>query len=290
MSRPLYVGIDAGSSATKCVVIDATATIVGHHVVPSGFDFGHSADVALEQSLRTAGQLRDDVVRCVSTGYGRERVTFADRHVTEITCHARGANHWHAQVRMIIDIGGQDTKVIRLNERGRMADYRMNTKCAAGTGTFLESIALKLGVSLGDIDGLAMQSVEGGVINSYCTVFASTEVLERVKSGEAREDICMGLFRSIASRISEMISVRNGPVAATGGVVAHCRAMVRALNDVLDSPIILPPMPQHAGAFGAALLAAVVDAHPGDGSRTSMDGGDGSSQLLARKTVEECER
>ncbi len=290
MNAPLYVGIDAGSSATKCVVIDANAAIIGHGVVHSGFDFGHSADAALEQSLRSAGRSRDDVVRCVSTGYGRERVTFADRHVTEITCHARGANHWHRQVRMIIDIGGQDTKVIRLNERGRMADYRMNTKCAAGTGTFLESIALKLGVSLGDIDGLAMQSAEGGVINSYCTVFASTEVLERVKSGEPREDICMGLFRSIASRVSEMIAVRNGPVAATGGVVAHCRAMVRALNDVLDSPVILPPMPQHAGAFGAALIAASIDAQPGDAPEATTDGVGESPQLTAHKTAEECER
>jgi predicted CoA-substrate-specific enzyme activase len=255
MSEQLLVGIDAGSSATKCVVIGATGGPIGCHVVPSGFDYAEAAETALAQSLAEAGRAGDPITYCVSTGYGRQSVPFAGEHITEITCHARGAREWYPEVRNIIDIGGQDTKVIRLNEHGEMTDYRMNAKCAAGTGTFLESVSLRLGVPLAEIDALAMQSTAPTVVNSYCTVFAGTEVLERIKAGQPREDIAMGLFRSIASRVFEMIASRDGAVAATGGVVAHCQAMVRALAETIGAPILLPPLPQHAGAYGAALLA-----------------------------------
>jgi predicted CoA-substrate-specific enzyme activase len=223
-----------------------------------------AAGTALDSALAKAGAARDDVARCISSGYGREQIPSADRHRTEITCHARGARQWYPQVRHIIDIGGQDTKIIRIDSLGRMADYRMNAKCAAGTGTFLESIAQRLGLALDDLDALAMESTSAMVVNSYCTVFAGTEVLERIKSGEPRQDIALGLFRSIASRVTEMIASRDGPVAATGGVVAHCRAMARALEEVLDEPVLLPPLPQHAGAFGAALLAWEATNHEAD--------------------------
>ncbi len=256
MSAPLFVGIDVGSSATKCVVLNDTRALVGHHVVTSGFDYVEAAETALQHSLLQAEGVKKDVAYCVSTGYGRERVAWADGHVTEITCHARGAKEWYPEVRGIIDIGGQDTKVIRLSEEGRMVDYRMNAKCAAGTGTFLESTAHKLGLSLGELDGLAMESKAHAVVNSYCTVFAGTEVIERIKEGQRLDDIAMGLFRSIASRVAEMLAVRDGALAATGGVAAHCGALIRALEEVLETQVWLPPMPQHAGAYGAALLAA----------------------------------
>ncbi|MFQ5489361.1 MAG: acyl-CoA dehydratase activase [Phycisphaerae bacterium] len=255
MNGPVYVGIDAGSSATKCVVLGEGKTLLGHGAVPSGFDYAEAAKQALTLALSGADRQGDSVTFCVSTGYGRENVPFADRRVTEITCHARGARQWYPEVRGIIDIGGQDTKVIWVNSRGKMADYRMNSKCAAGTGTFLESIAMKLGIPLSEIDTLALGSTSDTVVNSYCTVFAGTEVIERIKAGEPRQDISMGLFRSIAARVFEMVATRDGPVAATGGVVAHCRAMVRALEEVMETDVLLPPLPQHAGAYGAALLA-----------------------------------
>lgn len=255
MSEPLYAGLDTGSSATKCVLLDADGELVGHGVVGSGFDYAEAAKDALRLALAQTAGTREDIVGCVSTGYGRERVEFADRNVTEITCHARGARKWYPQVRHIIDIGGQDTKVIWINARGKMTDYRMNAKCAAGTGTFLESIATRMGLPLTQVDKLAMQSNVPTVVNSYCTVFAGTEVLERIKEGQPRADISMGLFRSIASRVLEMMSARNGAVGATGGVVAHCRAMIRALEEVFETEILLPPLPQHAGAYGAALIA-----------------------------------
>jgi (R)-2-hydroxyacyl-CoA dehydratese activating ATPase len=273
MSGRLYIGIDGGSSATKCVVLDAGGALLGHSVVPSGFDYAEASERARHEALAAAHSGEDDVASCVATGYGRSRIgapagaTSMQR--TEITCHARGAREWYSDVRHVIDIGGQDTKVIRLCDRGRMADYRMNAKCAAGTGTFLESIAVRLGVPLGDIDAFAMQSTARLSLNSYCTVFTSTEVLERIKDGEPKEDIAMGLFRAIASRVVEMMSTggRDGSVAATGGVVTHCRAMVRALEEALDAPVHLPPLPQHAGAYGAALLARETA-----GCRLSPDG------------------
>ncbi len=300
----LFVGVDAGSSATKCVVIDAGGTLLSQSVVASGFDYAAAAEQALDAALRcivpslggafwdgradshaatdcssveahstpksisaavaaacrgdedeAVSALRADIARCVATGYGRANVRFAQSAVTEITCHARGAREWYPQVRAIIDIGGQDTKVIRINARGKLVDYRMNAKCAAGTGTFLESIALKLGVPLRTLDDLALTSSGRTVVNSYCTVFAGTEIIERIKSGEPRQDIALGLFRSIATRVGEMVGARDGAVAATGGVVAHCRAMVRVLEEVLGASVLLPPLPQQAGAYGAALLA-----------------------------------
>lgn len=253
--KQVFIGIDVGSSACKCVVLDVDGRLLGHDVVPSGFDYEESAEKALKHSLESAGVPHEAIASCVSTGYGRQRVKMADRHVTEITCHARGARAWCPQVRSIIDIGGQDTKVIHLDAGGQVTDYRMNAKCAAGTGTFLESIAQKLGTSLDVIDDLAMKSAAKTVVNSYCTVFAGTEIIERVKDGQPREDISMGLFRSIATRVTEMTMARDGVIGATGGVVAHCRAMVRALEEVFGTKVILPPMPQHAGAYGAALLA-----------------------------------
>jgi (R)-2-hydroxyacyl-CoA dehydratese activating ATPase len=255
MSERLYVGIDVGSSATKCIIVDDSAALVGHHVVSSGFDYCEASEDVLRRSLLQAEGEVGDIAACISTGYGREHVKLANKFVTEITCHARGAREWYPEVRNIVDVGGQDTKVIRLSDTGQMVDYRMNSKCAAGTGTFLESTAHKLGLTLAELDELAMASTESAVVNSYCTVFAGTEVIERIKAGQPREDISMGLFRSIATRVCEMIATRDGATAVTGGVATHCRALLRALEEVLETDIFLPPMPQHAGAYGAALLA-----------------------------------
>lgn len=265
MTGRVFAGVDAGSSATKCVVLrfePGGETVVGHAVTPSGFDYADASARALREALAAAGAVEREIASAVATGYGRAGVRFPDgvprRSITEITCHARGAREWYPAVRHVIDIGGQDTKVIRLCDRGRMADYRMNAKCAAGTGTFLESIAVRLGLPLAAVDALAMQSTTRLTLNSYCTVFTSTEVLERIKAGDAKEDIAMGMFRAIASRVIEMLAAggRDGSVAATGGVVTHCRAMLRALEEALEVPVHRPPLPQHAGAYGAALLAA----------------------------------
>ncbi len=281
MSDPLFVGIDAGSSATKCVIVDSAGEILSHAVTSSGFDFMKSAERVFDQALRDIGAEREQMVYCVSTGYGRGNVSMADRQVTEITCHAQGAKRWYPGVRHIIDIGGQDTKIMHLDADGQLEDFRMNAKCAAGTGTFLESIAMKLGLRLAEIDALALRSSHELILNSYCTVFAGTEVIECVKAGKPAEDIAMGLFRSIASRIREMIPHAADSIAATGGVVAHCRAMVCALQNELRAAIQLPPLPQHAGAYGAALIAlrSRVEGDEGDkndeGVSTTVEPGGG---------------
>ena len=281
MRRTLLAGIDAGSSATKCVLIDAEGVLVGKSVVPSGFSYEEAAETVLEESLGQAGATVTAIESCVSTGYGREWVPFATRRLTEITCHARGAREWYPDVRNIIDIGGQDTKVIRLDATGQITDYRMNAKCAAGTGTFLESIAMKLGVSLAELDDLASRSDTHAVINSYCTVFAGTEVLECIKFGTPPKDIARGLFRSIASRLFEMIVSHDGNVAATGGVVAHCQSMRLALNEVLNDEVLLPPLPQFAGAYGAALMAR-------EGRDMSEPAGERSEPPCGSSTGEGC--
>ncbi len=251
----LFIGIDVGSSATKCVILDNTGTWLGHHVVSSGVNYADAIDTVVSHALLQAEGSKKDIAYCVSTGYGRKHVTFSDRFVTEITAHARGAREWNPSVRNIIDIGGQDTKYIRIDDNGQLIDYRMNAKCAAGTGTFLESIAVKLGMTLSELDELALKSTAPTLVNSYCTVFAGTEVIERIKEGQSPEDIAMGLFHSIASRVKEMIPCSVETVGVTGGVVEHCRALVIALEEALSGAIIEAPMPQHAGAYGAALLA-----------------------------------
>jgi len=271
LAQRVFVGVDAGSSATKCIVLDGQARLLGHAVVSSGFDYAEAATKALLAGLNEAGAGVAQVAGCVATGYGRDRVrvpgvnvgeSVLPRRITEITCHARGAREWYPDVRHVIDIGGQDTKVIGLNDKGRMADYRMNAKCAAGTGTFLESVAVRLAMPLSEIDALAMESTGRLRLNSYCTVFTSTEVLERIKDGEPRQEIAMGLFHAIASRVLEMMPSRDGAVAVTGGVVTHCRAMVRALELALGNKVHRPAMPQHAGAYGAALLAVTGQDEP----------------------------
>ncbi len=264
MSGALFIGVDVGSSATKCVILDQAGALKGHHVVASGFKYSDAVDTAITQSLLDAKGRKEDIAYCVSTGYGRKHVSCSDRVVTEISTHARGARAWNPAVRTIIDIGGQDTKIICIDDHGQLLDYRMNAKCAAGTGTFLESIAVKLGMTLAALDKLAMQSTDPTVVNSYCTVFAGTEVIERIKAGQAPEDIAMGLFRSIATRIKEMIPGRSGAFGATGGVVQHCQAMILTLEETLGGEILKAPMPQHAGAYGAALLA--LESHAKKGS------------------------
>jgi len=255
LREQLFIGIDVGSSATKCVILDAAGTLLGHHVAASGVNYASAIDTVVSHSLLQTEASKEDIAYSVSTGYGRKHVSFSDRFVTEITAHARGAREWNPRIRNIIDIGGQDTNYIRINEKGQLIDYRMNAKCAAGTGTFLESIAVKLGITLSELDELALKSTSPTTVNSYCTVFAGTEVIERIKEGQSPEDISMGLFRSIASRVKEMIPCSADDVGVTGGVVEHCRAMVMALEESLGSGIIEAPMPQHAGAYGAALLA-----------------------------------
>ena len=177
-SQPVFVGIDVGASMTKVAVIDADKNLVGHHVKKSGTDFTATANLCLEASLKMANVEEKDIVRTVSTGYGRKNVSFAHDTVTEIGCHAKGCFHFFPITVTIIDIGGQDNKIIKLDESGRRSSFKMNRKCAAGTGAFLEEMSARLDIPLEEMDGLARKSEDMVKLGSYCTVFSIPNIFQ----------------------------------------------------------------------------------------------------------------
>jgi predicted CoA-substrate-specific enzyme activase len=255
MSKPVFVGLDMGASRTKVAVIDADRQLIGHAVKKSGTDFTVTAAACLDASLEMAGATRDGIGNAVSTGYGRANVGFVtDAHKTEIGCLAKGCNHYFPGEITIIDIGGQDNKIIKLDGDGRRVGFKMNRKCAAGTGAFLEEMALRLDIPLEEMDRLARQSQEMIKLGSYCTVFSATEVLENIRHGKKVADIVKGLFYSVIRRVLEMDSLTE-QVVMTGGVVAHNPYLVTMTEEMIGRPVILPALPQLVGATGAALYA-----------------------------------
>jgi predicted CoA-substrate-specific enzyme activase len=273
MTDKIYAGIDVGTTTTKAVVINAHREILGRFVRRSGADLASAVREAFEEALAQAGsatrqspaQARGALQAIVATGYGRRNVPFGELKTgsfahdtkTEISCHARGCYHYFPEAITVVDIGGQDNKVIKLDAQGKRTDFKMNRKCAAGTGAFLEEIARKLDVPLGDLEGLARTSSNAAKIGSYCTVFTATEVLDRIRAGEALEDIVRGLFDSVIKRILEM-DVLAGKVVMTGGVVAHNNIIAELLSARSGKTIEIAPHPQEMGAFGAALFALMV--------------------------------
>jgi predicted CoA-substrate-specific enzyme activase len=247
-------GIDVGSCTTKAVIVDDAKSLIASHVIYSGTDFEASAENAWEEALKASGLTRDDVKAVVSTGYGRKSVPFSSRVITEISCHGRGCLYYFPGPITVIDIGGQDNKVIKLDSEGHRVSFKMNRKCAAGTGAFLEEMALRLRRPLEDLDELA-RSAEGEVtLGSYCTVFSATEVLEKIKGGHPVDQIVRGLFRSVVKRVLEMDTLTD-TVVLTGGVIEHNPFLADLIREHTDSPVKIPPHPQTTGALGAALYA-----------------------------------
>jgi len=250
----IYAGIDIGSSRTKVVVIDNDSKIIGYSVKKSGHDFSVTAGICLEESLRNAGRKDSEIIKTVSTGYGRNNTELADFAKTEIGCHAKGCYYYFPEAISIIDIGGQDNKVINLNDMGKRTGFKMNRKCAAGTGAFLEEMAMRLDVKIEDMNSLAEESEEMVKIGSYCTVFSATEVLENIRRGKKVPDLVKGLFFSVIKRVLEMESMA-GKIVMTGGVVAHNPVIVKMTAELLGTEILVPEYPQLTGALGAALYA-----------------------------------
>jgi len=250
----LYVGIDAGSRATKLVAVDAEGRVVRHAVADQSV---RPADTAKELFDATCGTAT--VARCIATGYARNLLTFADRAVTEITCHAKGCASLCPTAEAVFEIGGQDSKFIRLRQ-GRVHDFVMNDRCAAGTGRFLEVAAVRLGVpltALQDICEDAIRETPPVTISSMCVVFAETEVIGLLAAGTPPPAIMRGVYRAIATRVVAMAGDRKllrGDIIFTGGV-AQVRGMRDALEQVLARPLLIPDLPQYTGALGAALLA-----------------------------------
>jgi len=249
-----FCGIDIGASSAKLVLMDESRRTVARAIRRSGVDYAAAAEQNLAEALADADLSREQIRGSVSTGYGRDNVPWADARMTEIACHGKGAFAHFPQAITVIDIGAQDSKVIHLDGRGRRTSFKMNRKCAAGTGSFLDEIALRLDLAVSDLNGLAERATKNVTLGSFCTVFSATEVLEKIRAGEKVEDIVKGAFRSVVKRILEM-DVVDGALVMTGGVVAHNPYLVRLVEEAFGRPVLVPPDPQYTGAFGAALAA-----------------------------------
>lgn len=251
----VYAGIDIGSVAAKAVILNEQE-IESWVIEPTGWSPKEAGRSVLEKALDKVGRSRADVKSVVATGYGRVSIDFADRAVTEITCHALGSSYWYPGNNLVIDIGGQDSKAILINEKGKVLKFVMNDKCAAGTGRFLQVMALALGLEIEQLDSLSL--TEPVNINSMCTVFAESEVVSLLAAGESKERIISGLYKSIAKRVSTMtgsMGMVKG-VTFTGGV-ARLTAMQEMLSKELGCPVSVPVNPQIVGALGAAILAGM---------------------------------
>jgi predicted CoA-substrate-specific enzyme activase len=258
MSNSFFAGVDLGSSRTKVVILDENKNIISYSVRKSGYNFGDSANQCLEESLSIGNLKREDISRIVSTGYGRTNVEFADMHKTEISCHAKGCYHYFPYALSIIDIGGQDNKVIKLDNEGKRIGFKMNRKCAAGTGAFLEEMAMRLDLRIEELNALAESAEDMVKIGSYCTVFSATEVLENIRMGKKVPNIVRGLFYSVIKRVLEMDSL-EGRVVMTGGVVAHNPEIVKMTSEILEEEILTAEYPQLTGAIGAAIHAVEMN-------------------------------
>jgi predicted CoA-substrate-specific enzyme activase len=264
MKQKTYGGVDIGAITAKAAIISETGELMASIVSPAGYNRAQAAKQVLTLALVEAGLTSDAIVRLVATGYGRVQVPDADRTVTEITCHARGA-HWlcpdvDGGVGTVIDIGGQDSKGIAVGKDGKVIDFVMNDKCAAGTGRFLEVMAHALELDLSHFGELSAKAERRAKISSTCTVFAESEVITHLASGTPREQIVAGIHESIAARLASMlgrIPVRD-TVVLTGGV-AQNSGVVQMLEEKLGRKVIVPKAAQAAGAIGAALIARDMD-------------------------------
>jgi predicted CoA-substrate-specific enzyme activase len=247
------IGIDIGSVATKGVIINGDDR--QQAIVPTGWSSRDAGNNVISKLLELAGVSREEVDHIFVTGYGRVAFDQADRAVTEIKCHARGIAELYQEVRTIIDIGGQDSKVIRVDENGRVIDFAMNDKCAAGTGRFLQVMANVLGMDVSEL-GQSEAPEQKQAINSMCTVFAESEIIGLLARGIGKEGIIAGLHQSVGKRVAAMakrIGVKE-KVAFTGGVALNS-GVKRALEEELGCLVMVPDICQYTGALGGALLA-----------------------------------
>lgn len=251
-------GIDSGSTSTDVVILDQDGKIKSTMIIPTGGGAMMSAEKSLELAVEKAGIKKEDIVRIVTTGYGRAYIDSGDDSITEITCHAKGAHYLNPNVRTVIDIGGQDIKAISIDENGAVKNFLMNDKCAAGTGRFLEMMARTLGLSLEDMSKKGLEWKENIVISSMCTVFAESEVVSLVAQNKNVADIIHGLNVSVASKVGALAARlgKNNPgeYMMTGGVAKN-QGIIKALEEKIGAPLYICDEAQLCGALGAALFA-----------------------------------
>lgn len=252
----MFIGIDIGSSSTETVLINSDQVILKYIVSQTGANHKLTAQKAIEDVCAKQGCHPSDVISIVSTGYGRKNIDNSKWDITEITCHAKGIHYFFPKVRTILDIGGQDSKAIKLDEEGNVVDFLMNEKCAAGTGRYLEAMARVLEVDICQMGELSLLSREEIQISNVCTVFAESEVISKISEQKNVEDIISGIHHSVCQRavaLLEKIGIEF-PVAMTGGVAKNI-GIVSCLENMLGEEVKIPFEPQIVGALGAALFA-----------------------------------
>jgi predicted CoA-substrate-specific enzyme activase len=251
----ITAGIDIGSLSTKSALINERQEVIGFDVVLTGGNNRTAAATTYENVLAKAGLAKSDVYFVVSTGYGRENISFANKHISEITCHAMGMHLMNPKIRTILEIGGQDSKAIRIDEDGQVENFHMNDKCAAGCGRFLEVTARAMGIDLKELGNVSAFSKNTVRISSTCTVFAETEIVSLVAVGTSIADIVKGVHTSIATRAISLLKTVGitGPLGMSGGVALNS-GVVRALEEALKTDVYVAENPQVRGAIGAALF------------------------------------
>lgn len=256
MGKGYFAGIDSGSTSTDVVILNKEKQIVADVILPTGAGAAIGAERALEKTLEVAGLERSDIDVLVTTGYGRGAIQTGDKTITEITCHAKGAHFLDPSVRTVIDIGGQDSKVILLDENGAVKNFVMNDKCAAGTGRFLEMMARTMEMELDEMSEMGLSYNEDITISSMCTVFAESEVVSLVAENKATNDIIHGLNKAVASKTVSLVKRAGGmeKYMMTGGVSKN-KGLVKTLEEKLGSQLVISDKAQLCGALGAALFA-----------------------------------
>jgi len=252
----IFAGIDIGSITAKAAIIKDNK-LIATHVIMTGYDIQTSGQRVFDELLAKAGIEKNQIESLISTGYGRNSVEFADKALTEIICHGAGAYFLNPEIRGIIDVGGQDSKAILLDEKGQVSNFAMNDKCAAGTGRFIEVMANALDLELSQLGEFSLKAEKPSKISSLCTVFAESEVISMIAKQEKRENIIAGIHESAAARISALatkIRIKE-PIMMTGGVAKN-KGMVKALENRLNCKIIVNKSSQENGAIGAAVLAS----------------------------------
>ena len=250
-----FAGVDIGSTMTKVALIDESSNLMSAVKGPTGPEHRQLANEVMRQALEKVSLQIDDISCIVATGYGRVNVPFADRQITELSCHARGVSSIFPNVRTAIDIGGQDAKCMKI-DNGRLISFVMNDKCAAGTGRFLEVTAATLGIKLEDMGDIALKATKRIQISNLCTIFAQQEVVALLSRGERLEDIVAGLHNALASRVAALaqrLGIEPDLVLTGGG--AKNTGMVRAVKESLGRELLVPEEPLLTGALGAAILA-----------------------------------
>lgn len=256
--RTVYAGVDIGSTTTKVALVDEGGALMGFAIVDTQFDRNASGEDALALALETSGIERGDIIRICATGYGRKVFKAADQDMPEIMCHGKGTVALMPQVRTIVDVGGQDSKVIRIDHNGLVSKFEMNDKCAAGTGRFFEVLSNRLlNVPMSELSSLSLKSTDPCPISSTCTVFAESEIVSYLSQGRDIADISMGLLNAIARRVYSMGAQTVGfePLVVLSGGLGHSEAMRRALTEIIGSEVAVLETPQLPAALGAALYA-----------------------------------